>query len=73
MNRYHIRLGDKFRGPSRVSIAIKVGDRKAMVAFNKNQEDESASDFPRKTIWLQPEVALELKAVRAAEEAEEAG
>lgn len=62
MNRYYVRMTKSFRGPSKVALAITVGDQRAMVAFNKHQEDKTATDYPSKTIWLKDEVALDLKA-----------
>ena len=61
MDLYHVRMPKSWKGPCRVTLGLLVGNTRAHLAFHLYQEDEKASDYPIKKLWLTQSAALELK------------
>ena len=57
---YHVKMPLSWKGPSRVTLALTVGDTRAHLSFDLNQEDEKAPNYRAKKLWLTYEAATEL-------------
>ena len=61
LTRYHVKMPKSWKGPSKVSVRLPVGDGFSFIPFKKNQEDKAAPDYSAKTLWLEDKAAVQLK------------